>query len=237
MRTSARRSADSISSRANEFGRASARRTPRCGRGPFFFAANIATLASRSSRSGVSSSPVDSATPMLAVRNTSPVASMNGSVSAARTRSATIMHVALVLHFVAQHGELVAAEARDRVAGAQHALDALGDDGEQLVAGLQAEAVVHDLEVVEVHERPARPRAASRASCARDQRVGEVFEQHHPVGQLGERVVTDAVREQRLDALVLGHVVHDAEQARTVAPVSGSCATSTFSAAAALLAR
>ena len=58
---------------------------------PFFFAANIATLASRRSRSAVSSSPVDSATPMLAVRYTSPVASMNGSESAERTRSATIM--------------------------------------------------------------------------------------------------------------------------------------------------
>ena len=62
-----------ISSRAtarSRIGSANTSMRPR----PGFLAANIATLASRSRRSGVSSSPSESATPMLAVRNTSPVA-------------------------------------------------------------------------------------------------------------------------------------------------------------------
>ena len=51
------------------------------------------------------------------------------------------------------HGELVAAEAGDHVAGTQHAAQALGDDLEQAVAGPVAERVVDDLEVVEVDEQ------------------------------------------------------------------------------------
>ena len=51
------------------------------------------------------------------------------------------------------HRELVAAEAGDHVAGAQHAAQALGDDLEQAVAGPVAERVVDDLEVVEVDEQ------------------------------------------------------------------------------------
>ena len=112
----------------------------------------------------MSSSPFESATPMLAVRNTSPVASTNGSASTDRTRSATAIDVAFVLRIVAHDGELVATEARDRVARTQDALDALRDHGEQLVAGREAEAVVDDLEVIEVEEH--QPDAARRR-CAR----------------------------------------------------------------------
>ena len=52
-------------------------------------------------------------------------------------------------------------------------------------------------------------------------RVGELLEQHHPVRQLGERVVPHAVREKSFDALVLRYVVHDAEQAAIGGPVLG----------------
>jgi len=45
----------------------------------------------------------------------------------------------LVLDRVAQHGELVAAEARDRVRGPQHGLQARADGAQQLVPGVMAE--------------------------------------------------------------------------------------------------
>ena len=48
--------------------------------------------------------------------------------------------------------ELVAAEAGDRVAGAQRVAQPLGDDDQQLVAGGVPERVVDDLELVEVDE-------------------------------------------------------------------------------------
>jgi hypothetical protein len=51
-----------------------------------------------------------------------------------------------------QHGELVAAEPGDGVAGAGRAGDPLRDAHEQLVTGGVAEAVVDRLEVVQVEE-------------------------------------------------------------------------------------
>ena len=85
---------------------------------------------------------------------------------------------------------------------------------------------------VEQHE----PDAARRRARVRDASAcGQLLEQHHAVRQLGERIVAGAVREQRLDALVLRHVVHDAEQAALVARrPRGICTISTVSDAAAV---
>ena len=55
----------------------------------------------------------------------------------------------------AQHGELVAAEARDGVAGPDDRLELARHLDEQLVTGIVAEAVVDVLEPVEVEERDA----------------------------------------------------------------------------------
>ena len=54
---------------------------------------------------------------------------------------------------LAEDHELVAAEARRGVAGAQHVLEPPRDVDEQLVAGPVAERVVDDLEAVEVAEQ------------------------------------------------------------------------------------
>jgi hypothetical protein len=54
----------------------------------------------------------------------------------------------LAVELVAQDHELVAAEARDGVARPQHPLQARRERRQELVAGLVAEAVVDDLEVV-----------------------------------------------------------------------------------------
>src|SRR4029077_2219093 len=58
----------------------------------------------------------------------------------------------LVPDVLGEHRELVAAEARDRVSGTERLLDPGGHGGEELVSCGVAEAVVGDLELVEVEE-------------------------------------------------------------------------------------
>ena len=115
------------------------------------------------------------------------------------------------------HGELVAAEAGDHVAGAQHAAQPLGDDLEQAVAGAVAERVVDDLEVVEVDEQDRdlerlRRRRSPRCRRCRKKRA---------VREPGQRVVVRLVVELALDALALGDVeeVADPVGGRVVAVV------------------
>ena len=57
-----------------------------------------------------------------------------------------------VLHRVAQHHELVAAEPGDEVAGPHHGTEALGHLDQELVPGVVAEAIVDQLEAVEIEE-------------------------------------------------------------------------------------
>ena len=61
--------------------------------------------------------------------------------------------VLLVGDVLAQDRELVATEAGDRLVPAQRVAQPLGDRQDQLVAGRMAEAVVDDLEAVEVEEQ------------------------------------------------------------------------------------
>ena len=73
-----------------------------------------------------------------------------------------------------QHAELVAAQARERVAAAHARLQHAGDLLQQLVAGRMAAGVVDHLELVEV-EVQQRMSAASdpaRALCTRGGRGG-----------------------------------------------------------------
>ena len=79
---------------------------------------------------------------------------------AARARP-TAIGVLLVDDVLAQDRELVAAEARDRLVPAQRVAQALGDGDDQLVAGGVAEAVVDDLEAVEVEEQHGDVAAAA----------------------------------------------------------------------------
>ncbi len=96
---------------------------------------------------------------------------------------------ALVVAAVEQDRELVAAEARRQVAGAQAGAQAAGEGDQQLVADLVPEAVVDALEVVEVEEQ--HDRAAVGAAERRLDLLGE----QRAVGEAGERVVVGAVRE------------------------------------------
>jgi hypothetical protein len=91
-----------------------------------------------------------------------------------------------VLTAVDDDGELVAADARDHVAGSHAAAQSFGEDEQELVAGGVAAAVVDALEVVEVDEEHAHRAAAAQHP------VGDLLEQR-AVGQPGERVAEDLV--------------------------------------------
>ena len=117
-------------------------------------------------------------------------------------------HVVDAGNVVADDGELVAAEARQTISGAQHAAEPAGRGGEQFVARFVAQAVVHDLEVVDVEHH----QADRRVGRARTQRVLQPLDEHHAVRQLGQRIVACAVRELGFDAAVLADVVRGADE-------------------------
>ena len=77
--------------------------------------------------------------------------------------------------------ELVAAQARDEIAGTQRGAKALRGAGEKLVAGRVAEAVVDRLEVVEIEEH-------ERGGPVRGERSVELGHQARPVRKAGELV-------------------------------------------------
>ncbi len=125
-------------------------------------------------------------------------------------------HVVDARDVVTHHRELVAAEPGELVAGTQHAAQPARGGREQLVAGFVSEAVVDDLEVVDVENHESDPRVVGR----RGERGLQPLDEHHAVRQLGQRVVTRAVRELGLDPAVLAHVVRGADElvADTVGP-------------------
>ena len=103
-----------------------------------------------------------------------------------------------------QDGELVAAEARHGVARSQMLENALADRNEEAIAYLMAEAVVDQLEAVEVDEQHGK---AVRGRAARlEQRPVEQLGEQRAVGQARQAVVQSGVRELVLDAAALGDV-------------------------------
>ena len=102
-----------------------------------------------------------------------------------------------------QDGELVAAEAGDDVVGVEDPLQAVGEAPEHEVAHGVAEAVVHGLEVVDVHEEHADVGAVGAHS---GEGGGDVAQEHRPVRELREGVVLGAVQEVLLDELAFRDV-------------------------------
>ena len=157
----------SISSRCDGARRAWPRRRARSRARPRSLARYIAASASRSSVVGVGSPAAARAMPMLArhedvgagqgerlgQRRRDPLGDAR-----ARPRSS--------VELLAQHDELVAAEAGDGVVRAQRRPQPLGDAHSSASPARVAEAVVDHLEVVEVEEQHRRPRADA-ASAAR----------------------------------------------------------------------
>ena len=97
-----------------------------------------------------------------------------------------------VVDVAAHDHELVATEPGHHVAGSEHAGDAAGRLDEQLVAGVVAEAVVDDLEPVEVEEQQGDEELVGPGG---GDGVLELVEQQRPVGQVGQRVVGRLVGE------------------------------------------
>ena len=95
---------------------------------------------------------------------------------------------------LAQHDELVAAEAGNGVAGPQRSGQSRRQRNEELVAGLVAADVIDQLEVVEVHEQH---RELGARAPGPGQRVLEAVQEQRPVGQPGERIVVGLVGERR----------------------------------------
>ena len=116
-------------------------------------------------------------------------------------------HVLGARDVVADDRQLVAAEARQPVAGPQHSGEPPGNRGEQLIAGFVAEAVVDDLEVVEIEDHQAD---AIAPGCR--ERDLQPLDQHHPIRQLRQRIVPGPVRQLGFDPAMLAHVVRGADE-------------------------
>ena len=98
---------------------------------------------------------------MLALTTTCEPSRSNGASKRRRRRSAARQRVVEAAEVLEQDRELVAAEARDGVGRARRGADALGRQPDQLIAAEVPEAVVDELEVVEVdHQHADRPAAA-----------------------------------------------------------------------------
>ena len=137
-----------------------------------------------------------------------PIAS--GRASASTIRSAVSAASSTRVDVLEQHGELVAAEARGGVAGADAGVEALGDGQQDLVAGGVAEAVVDRLEVVEVEEDD---RQAGLLAARAGDRLAHALDEQRAVGQAGDGVVERLVGELLLEGLALADVAgveHDA---------------------------
>jgi hypothetical protein len=102
----------------------------------------------------------------------------------------------LLVRAVEQEAELVAAEARDRVARAEGLLEPACDGGQKLVARIVSEAVVHPLEAIEVDDEHAERRP--RARRVRDRLVEPVAEER-PVRHPREAVVVGLMRQLLLE--------------------------------------
>ena len=109
-----------------------------------------------------------------------------------------------------QDRELVTAEARRGVGGADRGRDPLRDLEQQLVAGRVAEAVVDSFEVVEVEEDDGE---AELLAARAGHRVAYALVEQGAVGQVGDRVVEGLMGELLLKRLALADVAaveHDA---------------------------
>ena len=140
--------------------------------------------------------------PMLAVTNTSSVVSDDRFGDRGEEPLGECRDRLDAREVVAEHHELVAAEARDDVAGPDRMPEPLRDGDDELVAERVAEAVVDDLEVVEVDEQhrdhavPLPPR-----ECQRD-----AFGEARPVREPGHGVVRGLVGEAVGERLAIGDV-------------------------------
>src|SRR4051794_18931321 len=113
----------------------------------------------------------------------------------------------LAIDAVAHDRELIGPEAADRVAGADDRLDRLRGLDQDAVARAVAEAVVDELEAIDVDEQH---RDATARGLGAAQRELEVVEEQEAVGQPGQGVVQRLVVELALEARALDRVTDGA---------------------------
>jgi hypothetical protein len=100
--------------------------------------------------------------PVLTVMTSSPSPQVSGSALDSPIRSGHHEGIELAVEILAEHGELVSAEAGQGVAGAEDGLQPLGQGLQDLVADGVPKAVVDDLEPIDVDEEQTdRSRAAT----------------------------------------------------------------------------
>ncbi len=114
--------------------------------------------------------------------------------------------VGLAADVLEQDRELVAAEPREGVAGAQAGLEPPGELHEEIVSREVPHAVVDALEAVEVEEDDGEEEVARAAPLRPPKEVLEAIHEERPVRQLRQGVVERLMREARLDLLSLADV-------------------------------
>ena len=122
----------------------------------------------------------------------------------------------VVVQAAEQDGELVAAEPRDGVAGTQAGLEAARRLDEQLVADQVAEAVVDDLEAIEI-EVEDRERVADAAQPELFEPAAEAFDEHRAVVEAGERIEEADAAQPLLGDRLLGRIGQRAGDADALA--------------------
>ena len=149
---------------------------------------------------------------MLMVATTScPALSVIGSRSASRTAFGHLGGLVGRGDALEEDHELVATEARERVARPHGAAQAVPDDAQQLVAHLVAQVVVDHLEAVDVAEEH---RDLAAGPVRLEQRVVEMVEEEPAVGQTGQRVLERVPGQLLLERLALRGVAEDDDGAR-----------------------
>ncbi len=111
-------------------------------------------------------------------------------------------HHVLIRFSLQQHGEFVAAQPAEDGVVAKYLSQAAGEGGEQNIARIMADRVVHFLEMIDVQQHQ-RERSAERR--ARDGRIHLVGEKR-TVGKAGQRIVSRRPADPFLRGALLGHV-------------------------------
>ena len=121
--------------------------------------------------------------PTLALTCTSISESVNGLAERRADPRRERRALRRLVEVFAQDDELVASEARQRVAGAEDPVQSVGDRDEQLVADVVAVGVVDRLELVEVGEEDRHDLVGPLAP---QDRVVEALHEQRPVRQAGQ---------------------------------------------------
>ena len=159
--------------------------------------------------------------PMLAEVNTSRPPIENGALSASWIRNAIALAWASSPSPFRQNRELVAAEAGQRVALTQARLEPARHGDQQLVADQVAEAVVDDLEAIEI-EVEHRERVADAPQPELLEAAAEPLDEHRAVVEAGQRIEEADAAQPLLRDRLLGRVGQRAGDAIRVRRASRS---------------